>query len=89
MAKKETECSGCDGGYAYLLIQTAPGKALSVLKKLQGTKGVHCADAVTGPYDIIACVEAKDLDALGKFVVSKVQSISGIQRTTTCLAVDA
>lgn len=86
MSKEREKCEG--SGYAYLLIQTAPGKALGVLKALKKTKGVFCANAVTGPYDIIACAGADDLDALGKFVVSKVQGIPGIQRTTTCLAVD-
>ena len=86
---KNTECTTGEGGCAYLLMTTQPGKALSVVKALQKLKGVCHADAVTGPYDIIACVEAKDLDALGKFVVSKVQNVKGVKRTLTCLAVDA
>lgn len=85
---KSTECSTSEGGCAYLLITTLPGKALNVVKALQKMKGVCHADAVTGPYDIIACIEAKNLDALGKFVVSKVQNVKGVKRTLTCLAVD-
>ncbi len=42
------------------------------------------AEAVTGPYDVIALAEAVSVDALGKLVVSRVQLIDGVTRTLTC-----
>jgi len=44
-------------------------------------------DAVTGPYDIIAVVNAADLNAVGELVTNKVHTISGVLRTVTCLSV--
>jgi DNA-binding Lrp family transcriptional regulator len=40
--------------------------------------------AVTGPYDVVARVEAASIDALGRLVVSKIQTVEGIARTLTC-----
>jgi DNA-binding Lrp family transcriptional regulator len=45
---------------------------------------VTSAEAVTGPYDVIALVEARNLDELGRLVVGKVQAIQGVTRTLTC-----
>jgi DNA-binding Lrp family transcriptional regulator len=43
---------------------------------------------VTGPYDIIAFVEAADIDALGRVVLSKIRTISGVTKTLTCVAIE-
>ena len=43
---------------AYILIQTEVGKAASVAKAIAGISGVTMAEDVTGPYDVIARVEA-------------------------------
>ena len=46
--------------------------------------GVRFADAVAGPYDVIAWAEAPDVDALGKFILVQVQAVEGVTRTMTC-----
>src|SRR3981081_4809741 len=48
---------------AYVLINTSPGRAMDVAKKLQGTKGITVADATTGEYDVIARIEGEDVNA--------------------------
>jgi DNA-binding Lrp family transcriptional regulator len=73
---------------AYLLIQTDVGKAASVAAELSTIDGVTAADDVTGPYDVIVVAEAGTLDELGRMVVSRVQLIDGITRTTTCPVVN-
>jgi len=50
---------------AYILIQTEVGVIGSVAAKVGGVKGVTSAEAVTGPYDVIARAEARNLDELG------------------------
>ncbi len=72
---------------AYILIETAVGKSRSVGESLRELDGVRNVDAVTGPFDIIAVVEAPDLNAVGDLVTSQVHTINGIVRTVTCLAV--
>ena len=74
--------------HAYVLIQTEVGKAAGVATQLREIAGVVVADDVTGPYDVIARVEADSVDELGRLVVSHVQSIAGLTRTLTCPVVN-
>ena len=69
---------------AYILIQTEVGKAASVAHEIATIEGVLVADDVTGPYDVIVRVEAESMDALGRMVAARVQSVVGITRTLTC-----
>ena len=69
---------------AYILVQTDVGKAAQVAREIADIKGVTLAEYVTGPYDVIVRAEARNMDDLGKLVVSKVQSVPGITRTLTC-----
>ena len=69
---------------AYILIQTEVGVVGPVATEVAGVKGVASAEAVTGPYDVIARAEARNLDELGKLVVRRVQDVPGITRTFTC-----
>ncbi len=68
---------------AYILIQTEVGKAASVATEVRGIPGVIAADDVTGPYDVVVRVEAASMDELGRLVVSRVQMLQGITKTTT------
>ena len=70
--------------YAYVLIQTEVGQAAGVATQIRRIAGVVVADDVTGPYDVIARVEADSIDELGRLVVSQLQMIEGITRTITC-----
>ena len=76
---------------AYVLIETAPGKTKSVkhaLSRLEGGPSTMMhLDAITGPYDFIAIVEGPSLDAIGRLVTDEIGTISGVTRTTTCVAV--
>ncbi|PKW25903.1 Lrp/AsnC family transcriptional regulator [Phycicoccus duodecadis] len=72
---------------AYILVQTDVGKAASVASTIAQIEGVVLAEDVTGPYDVIARVEASSVDDLGKLVISKIQDTDGITRTLTCTVV--
>ena len=69
---------------AYVLIQTDVGRAAGVTATIAGITGVAMAAPVTGPYDVIARIEADSVDTLGKMVVSEIQAVDGITRTLTC-----
>lgn len=75
--------------FAYILIEVTADKTKGVLTKLQKVKGVTAVHAVTGPFDIIATIEAKDVKDLGDIVLSKIRTINGIEKTITCVAVEA
>lgn len=72
---------------AFVLIETAVGRTKEVVTALKVVRGVTSVDAVTGPYDIIAILDAADLNAVGDVVTSRVHTVPGIVRTVTCLAV--
>ena len=72
---------------AYILIQTEVGRAASVAVEISRLSGVTMAEDVTGPYDVIARIEAPTLDELGQIVIAKIQDVPGITRTLTCTVV--
>jgi DNA-binding Lrp family transcriptional regulator len=74
---------------AYILIQTEVGTAAGVAADIAQMSGVTMAEDVTGPYDVIARVEAASMDQLGQLVIARIQDVKGITRTLTCTVVGA
>ncbi|HEX5741939.1 MAG TPA: Lrp/AsnC ligand binding domain-containing protein [Pilimelia sp.] len=70
--------------HAYILVSTDIGTTRTVAAAIAAIAGVAQVDIVTGPYDIVVRAEADDLDRLAHLVVSQVQAVPGIARTTTC-----
>jgi len=73
---------------AYIMIKSSPGSEGDIYAKITKINGVRTAHTITGPYDLIAFVEAGSLDLLGKTVISKIQNLKGITDTMTCVVVD-
>ena len=76
----------------YVLIEGEVGQAKRVgelVKALSHTDAkVISVDTVTGPFDVIVQLEADDLDKLGNCITDGIQRVEGVQRTTTCLAIN-
>ena len=72
---------------AFILIETAVGRTKEVVANIRKLKGVKSVDTVTGPYDVIAIIEAESLNDIGDLVTGKIHPIAGISRTVTCLAI--
>jgi DNA-binding Lrp family transcriptional regulator len=70
--------------HAYILIQTAVGRARDVAGAIEVIEGVDRVDAVTGPYDVVAQVQARSVDDLGNLLLTQIQQIPHITRTLTC-----
>ncbi len=73
---------------AYILITAAIGKVRRVAKELDGLRGMKSVHVVTGPYDIIVFVEAKDLATLTNTVVEEIHKIKGVVDTNTAIVVE-
>ncbi|MGH7611613.1 MAG: Lrp/AsnC ligand binding domain-containing protein [Candidatus Dormibacteria bacterium] len=73
---------------AYILMTLEPGKAMEVVRRMRQEAGVLQVDAITGEYDALAQVEAADVKGIGTLIVDRLQSVSGVARTITCLAVE-
>ena len=71
---------------AYILIETRVGRAADVLTSLRAMDNITEADIITGNYDVIALAEADDMVALVDLVTARVQAITGVERTITCVA---
>jgi DNA-binding Lrp family transcriptional regulator len=69
---------------AWVLIQTEVGRAGEVAAAVTAIEGVELSEVTAGPFDVIAKVEASNLDALGRLIVSRVQAVPGTLRTLTC-----
>ena len=76
----------------YVLVETEVGRTQAVGDAIRHIQSEHATvkavDTVTGPYDVIVQLEADDLDKLGKSITADIQNLDGVQRTTTCLAVN-
>ncbi len=70
---------------AYVLIKTQVGDIYPALGILRRISEVVSVNSTFGPYDIIALVEAADIDELSYLVARRIQGISEILETTTCI----
>ena len=70
---------------AYVFIQTRVSMGPQVARDVGGIQGVLSSEGVTGPYDVIARVEAPTLDDLGRLVATDIHGVEGITRTITCI----
>jgi DNA-binding Lrp family transcriptional regulator len=72
---------------AYLFVECTARRARGVLARLKQIPGVQDAHVVTGPYDIIAVVDAVDQATIIAEILWRVEQIPGVKRNTTNLVV--
>lgn len=72
---------------AYVLIEMAAGHSRELVDTLSGQDGIRHADRVTGPYDVIAELEAPNVEALSDTVAGIIHPIRGVVRTVTCVCI--
>lgn len=70
---------------AYILLNAESAELENVLRKLEGTRAITSVEAVSGPYDLIAMVEADTLPDLSRLITREVQTVPGVVRTMTCV----
>jgi len=73
---------------AYVFIECTAGGAREVASEVSKIEGVQRSNATTGPYDVVALVEAENVHILGEFIVTKIQALPGVLRTQTNVIVD-
>ena len=71
------------------MIETSVGSTSHVADELRKIDQMMAVDMVTGPFDIIAVVEADNLVDIGGIVSTKMHQVGGIVKTITSLAVTA
>ena len=70
---------------AFILINMERGRLWKVAEEAFKIEGVKIAHAVTGQYDVILYVEFLNISELSD-IINKVQSISGVVKTSTAIA---
>ena len=73
---------------AYILIEMVAGHSRALVDTLKDRRAVTAVDRVTGPYDVIAILEAPDLNQISDIMATEIHSLSGVVRTTTCVCLD-
>ena len=73
---------------AYVFIECTAGAAKDVAREASKIQGVKKSNSTTGPYDVIALVEAPDINILGDYIITKIQGLPGVLRTQTNVIVD-
>ncbi len=69
---------------AYVLMEVPPPADIKeTVKVIREISGVKTANAVAGPYDIIAEIEGEDFNRIVNVVLDKFRKIEGIKETIT------
>lgn len=73
---------------AYVLIEMVAGHSKNLVAALKKRQVTRTLDRVTGPYDVIAVLEAEDLNAVSELVTNEIHTQPGVVRTTTCVSLE-
>lgn len=69
---------------AYILLLTRVGQAGRISDEVGRIDGVTSSLDVTGPYDVVVEVEARDAADVQRRVVPLIQAVGGITRMLVC-----
>ena len=67
---------------AYVMM-TVTGSPQDLLPRIQEIEGIKMAHAVYGSFDIIALIEAPDMESLKALVTNKIRTIEGVKSSLT------
>lgn len=59
-----------------------------VAREVAGFSEVQEVHVISGDWDLLIKVKTKDIDAVGSFVVDKLRTVRGIEKTVTCMVFD-
>ena len=70
---------------AFVLIDTTGNHTKTAYKTLTRIQGIKAVYPVTGPYDLIAQVEAETLEELNDLIMVRLRGVDGITKTNTAI----
>ncbi len=73
---------------AYVLVNTKMGNVREVARQIASLPSVRMANACWGVPDIFVVVEVATAGELDKLVIDKIQSLDGVERTETHIAIE-
>lgn len=69
---------------AFIMLTVEPKQAAAVTSALKRLAGVRCLQSVSGPFDMIATVEAGGVAEMDG-IIDEIGAIKGVERTNTSL----
>jgi DNA-binding Lrp family transcriptional regulator len=73
---------------AYVLVNAEMGKVREVARQIASLSGVRMTNACWGVPDIFVVAEVANADELNRLVIDKIQSVEGVERTETHIAIE-
>ena len=73
---------------AYVFVNVKAGKTKEVAARLRQLDGVTAADPCWGTPDIIAVVNVKNEHALNDLILSRMQTLAGVEHTDTHITLE-
>ncbi|MEC4680674.1 MAG: Lrp/AsnC ligand binding domain-containing protein [Nitrospirota bacterium] len=70
---------------AFVLIDTTGNHTKTAYKTLTRIQGIKAVYPVTGPYDLIAQVEAETFEELNDLIMVRLRGVDGITKTNTAI----
>jgi len=74
--------------FSYRLEGEGPLSQREIAKRVGKFPEVQEVHIITGDWDILIKVKEKDINTIGKFVIDKLRTIKGIEKTLTCMVFD-
>ena len=71
--------------FSYRLEGGSPLSQREIAKQVGKFPEVQEVHIITGDWDILIKVKEKDVNAMGRFVVDKLRTVKGIEKTWTCM----
>ena len=68
---------------AYVLVEVEKGQSGSVAAEISNLPGIISAEVVFGQYNLVAIIEAEDIDKLARIVRDKIATADFVLRTQT------
>jgi DNA-binding Lrp family transcriptional regulator len=73
---------------AYVLVTVRPGNVRDIVQQIKNLSGVKSANACWGMPDVFVVAEVESADELNKLVIGEIQSLEGVERTETHIAIE-
>ena len=73
---------------AYVMITSDTAHTEQVVERVRELDSVIEVHEVLGPYDVVAEVEAPDLEDILKLLRHQIRIILGVRNTVTCIAIE-
>jgi len=70
---------------AFVLIDTTGNHTKTAYKTLTRIQGIKAVYPVTGPFDLIAQVEAETFEELNDLIMVRLRGVDGITKTNTAI----